>query len=155
APHDRAGGHEDERALDAAREVLRLFVAEVVLAVRRLGRVGEHAERDERGHDVHHGLDRIGEQPDRAGEEIRGELEDDRHDRRRDRKPRVEGGRTLAHRAVAFSCLKMSRAPCSTTKQRNASVMRGSLRSRRTTTYHWRMTGKPFTGTTARRRNAN
>src|SRR5206468_4279503 len=149
--HGRCRRHGHQRALDAAREVLRLLVAEVVLAVGGRGRVGQHAQGHEGRRDVDQRLHGVGQESHGAREVVRGKLERDGDDRGRDRQPRVEGGRARLH----VERFRMRRAPSFTTKPRKASAIGGRWRSRTVTTYHWRITGKPRTGTTASVRSAS
>jgi hypothetical protein len=84
---DRQGGDEDQRALDAGREVLGLRVPVRVLLVGGLGGPLHRAEGDDRGDEVDHRLRRIGEQADRVREQPGDRLEHDRRQRGRDRQP--------------------------------------------------------------------
>ena len=80
---------DDERALQPAREILGLVVAEGVLLVRRTHRQGQRPQRRHRRDEVDHRLGRVGEEPDRARELVGPELEPDGDDRGRDREPGV------------------------------------------------------------------
>ena len=62
-------------ALQPAREILRLVVAEGVLLVRRTHREGQRPQRRHRGDEVDHGLGRVGEETDGPRKIIGPELE--------------------------------------------------------------------------------
>jgi len=79
------GRDQDQRALQAAREVLGLGVAENMVFVWRARGYADHRQRDGGADDVDRSLDGIGEQPDRVGEPPRQHLERNGHQRRDDR----------------------------------------------------------------------
>ena len=80
---------QDQRAFDAAREVLRLAVAVGMVLVLGPRRHRQHAERHHGADEVDDGLDRVGEEADRSGQEIRRRLERDGRDGRGNRQPGV------------------------------------------------------------------
>ena len=82
ADHDTGRGDQNQGSLEPAREVLGLGVTVGVILV--CGARGD-PERDQRDHgrgQVHQRLERIGQEADRAGEEIRSALERDGDERR-------------------------------------------------------------------------
>ncbi len=66
---DPDGREEDEDGLDGPRHVLELAVSVGMPLVRRLARLADGEERDERGHQVDAGVDGLGEDRHRADEE--------------------------------------------------------------------------------------
>ena len=89
--HDQPGGDQDHQALEQGREVLRLAQAEVVpLVTRPRGRLQRH-QRHHGGDDVDRGLQRIGEQAHRVGQEVGPQLQAEDHDAGGDRQPREPG----------------------------------------------------------------
>ena len=74
---DRERDEQEEGALGERREVLRLAVAVVVLAVGRAQRDADREQRQQRGHEVGRRVGGLGEEGDRAGGETRAELERD------------------------------------------------------------------------------
>src|SRR3954466_11078143 len=106
---DGAGGHEDQRAFDDAREVLRLVMAEGVLVVGRTGGDDQHRQRHERAGKVDERFQRIRQQTDRIREEVGPCLQGNRDERRGDGEP----GEACQRSAVHGAPLKMlSRTPC-------------------------------------------
>jgi len=83
----RDGGVRDTgaRALQSAREVFGLAVAESVILIGRAGSYADHRQRDGGADDIDRSLDGIGEQPDRVGEPPRQYFERNRHQCRDDR----------------------------------------------------------------------
>ena len=106
---DADGGDHDERALDPAGEVLRLAVAVGVVLVGRPGGDGQHGQRHDRADEIHEGLERVGEQADRPGEQVGAGLQADGHDRRGDREPGVARSASSGPRDSAFIARKRSR----------------------------------------------
>ena len=84
---DAHRGDQDQRAFDAAREVLRLAVPVRVVLVRRARGDRQHAQRHDGADQVDDGFDRVREEPDRPGEQVRGRLQADRRDRGGNRQP--------------------------------------------------------------------
>src|SRR6185369_7910718 len=81
----------DEGPLDAAGEVLRLRMSIRMLFIRRPRCDLEHGESHQRAGEVDPGFESVGEEPHRAGHEIRRPLEPHRRQRRRDRQPGEAG----------------------------------------------------------------
>lgn len=102
-PDDRDRRDQDKGALDGGGKKLDFPVPIVVAAIDWLGGIPERKERRGRGTQIDQRLDRIRQETDRVGNEVRAELERDRDDRSRDREPapfqqRGIGGTSCARR---------------------------------------------------------
>ena len=112
---DPACRDEDERALEAAGEVLGFVVPEGVLLVRRTRRVEQRPERRYRRDQVDHRLGRVGEQADGPRQKVGPQLEAYGQHRRRDGDHGVPAGRP-AQRHVPFA----TGAPIRASRRTNA-----------------------------------
>ena len=90
----RQGGHRDahrrehdQRAFHATGKIFRLAVTVGVVLVGRFRRHGQHCQRHHATDQIDDRFDRIGQQPNRAGDKIGHRLQPDRDDRRRDGQP--------------------------------------------------------------------
>ncbi len=108
---DARGGEHDERALEAAGEVLRLAVAVAVVLVLRPRRRGERDERHDGRGQVDQRLERVGQQADRPGDGVGAALEPDRGERRQDRDDGVAAERAALFRHVRQPPAAASAAP--------------------------------------------
>ena len=125
---DRDRRDQDQRALDAAREVFGLVVTVRVPLVGGTPGERDGAQRDQPGGEIDERLERVRPQAHGARDEIRGELERDRRERRRDRKhrhsahrmhrrsPRSARGAPAARRAMlprsGSRVVEQDQAPC-------------------------------------------
>jgi len=73
---DHDGGDDDQRAFEHGRQVFRLGMAVGMVGIGRHGGEADRQQRCRGGRDVHHALQRIGQQGDAAGEPPGPELED-------------------------------------------------------------------------------
>ena len=88
---------QDQRALEPAREVLRLRVTIGMIFVGGADGHRQREQRDDCREQVDQGLERVGQQRDRAGEEIGAALEGNGDERREDRQRGVANGAWPPH----------------------------------------------------------
>ena len=119
---DARRGEHDERALEAAREVLGLAVPVAVVLVLRAGGGRQGDQRHDGRREIHQRLERVGEQADRPGDEVGAALERDRREGGDDRDDRVAAeGRAIFHdQAAAGGSIRSTSA-----------IVRGALPSAR------------------------